>query len=169
MNYHGIVNKDGIVTYYQHGYIHREEGPAIIHPDGTEEWYLYDRRHSNLGPAIKYPNGNVEYYVYGERVTNPEDYYYESKIVIQWNTDVYIPNSYHPVVIEFMDSVHPQPNSMNVQFNKNIREEGTWGAVVEFVYPSKILAESALEEFWLLTDSGNWVDKSMFVFHGGRL
>lgn len=167
MEYHGIVTKEGVVTYYQHGYVHREDGPAVIHPDGTEEWYLYDRRHSNIGPAVKYPNGNVEYYIYGDKITNPEDYYHETKIVIKWHTDCYLPNSYHPIVVEFLDSVHPRPISVNIHFKNNIQENDQWEANVEFVYKSKILAESALEEFWLLTDSGDWVDKSIFLFNAG--
>jgi hypothetical protein len=34
------INKHGIKFWYQHGQLHRDDGPAIEWPDGEKSWYI---------------------------------------------------------------------------------------------------------------------------------
>lgn len=58
-----------IQTFYFDGYLHRQDGPAIIWHDGEEHWFYYGYRHRTDGPAIVRKDGTVEYYLHGEIVT----------------------------------------------------------------------------------------------------
>lgn len=35
-----ITFSDGVITWYKHNKLHREDGPASIYPDGTVFWYF---------------------------------------------------------------------------------------------------------------------------------
>jgi antitoxin component YwqK of YwqJK toxin-antitoxin module len=59
------------ITYYKNGFLHREDGPAIIdyYKNGNikyEEYWLNNKRHREDGPAyIEYDkNGNIKYKSY---------------------------------------------------------------------------------------------------------
>lgn len=53
-----IDDEDEIVfekSWYKHGVLHRENGPAVVESDGVEEW-LYNGKHHRIGgPAIITP------------------------------------------------------------------------------------------------------------------
>lgn len=52
----------GTQMWYQHGEIHRENGPAVIRSDGLEEWYKNGVKHrDNDLPAIIETNGTKEW------------------------------------------------------------------------------------------------------------
>jgi hypothetical protein len=57
--------KDGRQEWYLNGYIHREDGPAVIYPDGTQWWYLNDKIHREDGPAVIYSNGTQSWWLSG--------------------------------------------------------------------------------------------------------
>ena len=38
------INKHGIKFWYQHGKVHRDDGPAIEWPDGDTSWCLHGQR-----------------------------------------------------------------------------------------------------------------------------
>lgn len=48
-----------------HGYLHREDGPAIEYSDGAKEWWVNGKRHREDGPAIIWSDGDKEWYQNG--------------------------------------------------------------------------------------------------------
>lgn len=80
-----IFHEHTIVSYFQNGLRHREDGPAIIHDD-YEFYYQNGKLHRENGPAIIYKNNkylpidhmnnkdapgkNAEYWVKGEFIGN---------------------------------------------------------------------------------------------------
>lgn len=93
--YPAVIKADGTEVWYQHGRIHREDGPAIIEPatynnakicwcrheqlhrdndepaviyfNGTKEWYQNGKRHRVGGPAVTYKNGAEIWYQNGRQ------------------------------------------------------------------------------------------------------
>ena len=65
------VDEWGTKRWFLHGYLHREDGPAIETKDGYRAWYLNDKLHREDGPAAGYPDGSKEWCLHGERV-HPE-------------------------------------------------------------------------------------------------
>lgn len=47
------------------GYLHREDGPAVISSTGRMEWWWHGARHRLDGPAVILPDGTTQYWVYG--------------------------------------------------------------------------------------------------------
>ena len=47
---------DGAKVWYQHGKIHRDDGPASEHAGGTE-WLQHGHYHRDDGPAVEYSDG----------------------------------------------------------------------------------------------------------------
>ena len=39
--------------WFQHGWLHRTDGPAIERADGSREWWVKGRHHSDDGPAVE--------------------------------------------------------------------------------------------------------------------
>ncbi len=58
----------GAECWRKEGYIHREDGPAIIHDNGSMSWFKSGMRHREDGPAIVWntPTTKKEqcYYLY---------------------------------------------------------------------------------------------------------
>ena len=53
---------NGYVEYRIHGELHREDGPAVIHQNGTEIWYRHGEKHREDGPAFIAKDKNVWYF-----------------------------------------------------------------------------------------------------------
>jgi len=51
---------DGTKVWYQHGKLHRSDGPAVISPDGTEFWYQHGKLHRSDGPASIEPADDIQ-------------------------------------------------------------------------------------------------------------
>ena len=56
------VDVYGVVRYYTHGIVYREDGPSTIQPDGTEIWGFLGIMHRENAPAVIGPNGSVAWY-----------------------------------------------------------------------------------------------------------
>jgi hypothetical protein len=56
----GSANKS---LWYQHGILHREDGPAMLYNDGTKLWYRHGRLHREDGPAVEWSDGKKEWYI----------------------------------------------------------------------------------------------------------
>ena len=67
ITYEVNVYPGGDKFWYQHGKLHREDGPAIEWVDGSKEWYLNDKLHRVDGPACEYANGDKHWYLNGKR------------------------------------------------------------------------------------------------------
>jgi hypothetical protein len=48
-----VIWPDGTKLWYQRGFRHREDGPAIIWTDGNHEYWLNDRRLKPGSTALK--------------------------------------------------------------------------------------------------------------------
>ena len=57
----------GAVWTYKDGYLHNEDGPAIIHSNGDKEWWFNNQRHRTDGPAVIRNSGRQEWWVNGRR------------------------------------------------------------------------------------------------------
>ena len=53
--------------WYQHGKLHREDGPAIIDYYGSQYWFLNGKRHRTDGPAVVHHDGTLQWYEHGVR------------------------------------------------------------------------------------------------------
>lgn len=53
-------------TWYIHGKVHREDGPAVIISNGTQAWFLNDEKHRANAPAVIFGNGTTEWWVNGQ-------------------------------------------------------------------------------------------------------
>jgi len=59
----GAVLEDGdVLAWYQHGQLHRSDGPALVYPDGSEEWYQFGQLHRDDGPAVTDSAGSQFWY-----------------------------------------------------------------------------------------------------------
>lgn len=57
------------LTWFKHGKIHREKGPAIIYftPKGVGKWWEQEGKIHRLdGPAVEHPDGGKEWFVNGQ-------------------------------------------------------------------------------------------------------
>lgn len=84
--HHGYLHRDNapavIMTngsdhteyWYRRGLVHREEksGPAITYSDGREEWWVEGKLHREKGPAVVVPSYCS--------VDEPEEWWYEGKL-----------------------------------------------------------------------------------------
>ena len=55
----------GCKSWWEHGKIHRKDGPAMLWPSGTEKWFYKGRKHRKDGPAITYSTGGEVWYLDG--------------------------------------------------------------------------------------------------------
>lgn len=63
-----VVRQSGTKEWYLHGFLHREDGPAIEHPDGSQLWFQEGVRHRLDGPAVQLADGTRKWYVRGKQV-----------------------------------------------------------------------------------------------------
>ena len=61
-----IMWVDGSVDYYEHGRLHRADGPAVVDANGNEYWYWRGSIHRTDGPAVVNHNGWKEWVVHGK-------------------------------------------------------------------------------------------------------
>jgi len=66
------VYDNGSKSWYQHGQLHRADGPAIEWANGSKHWYQNGKRHRADGPAIEWADGDKEWYLDGKRVDESE-------------------------------------------------------------------------------------------------
>ena len=70
MNY---VERNGkYKIWWQHGKLHRLDGPAEVWPNGHKEWYQNGKLHRLDGPAIMWSDGTESYYIEGEQLLRRE-------------------------------------------------------------------------------------------------
>lgn len=56
------LHDEGVLAWYQHGALHRDDGPALVYPDGAEEWYQHGQLHRDDGPAVTESDGSQYWY-----------------------------------------------------------------------------------------------------------
>ena len=65
------VNESGTKRWLLHGYLHREDGPAVEWSNGSKQWYLNDKLHREDGPACEWADGYKWWWLNGKEV-HPE-------------------------------------------------------------------------------------------------
>ncbi len=60
------AHANGNKSWYRNGYLHREDGPAMVISDGTQYWCLNGKLHREDGPAVEYSDGGKVWYKNGE-------------------------------------------------------------------------------------------------------
>jgi hypothetical protein len=60
---------NGNKFWYQHGKLHRLDGPAMEWADGCKAWYQKGKLHRLDGPAIEMDGGYKEWWINGKHVT----------------------------------------------------------------------------------------------------
>jgi hypothetical protein len=69
-----VINDLGTSRWFHaNGYLHRDDGPAIIYEDGTKIWLQHNKRHLDDGPAVEWGNGGKSWWQRGKchRVDGP--------------------------------------------------------------------------------------------------
>lgn len=65
-NFTGIVEYPlGTKIWFQDGFPHRVDGPAIEQANGDKEWWIDGKCHKLDGPAIEYANGIKQWWIEG--------------------------------------------------------------------------------------------------------
>ena len=60
--------KDGSIRYFnKEGFLHRENGPAVIIPKGPRIWFINGLRHRTDGPAYIASDGYKEWHIEGKQ------------------------------------------------------------------------------------------------------
>lgn len=62
------VYPDGMSRWHLDGWLHREDGPAIV-SHSSEYWYHHGQLHREDGPAIVHPTGDHYWYSHGVNYT----------------------------------------------------------------------------------------------------
>ena len=57
-----VIDQHGTKTWYQHGKVHRDNGPAIERSNGDKSWYQHGKIHRAAGPAYKTASGTKIWY-----------------------------------------------------------------------------------------------------------
>ncbi len=57
-----VIKPDGTQYWYQHGKLHRDGGPAEIWHSGVQKWWQHGEQHRDDGPAVVFPNGTRFWY-----------------------------------------------------------------------------------------------------------
>lgn len=79
---HGYLHRDnapaieyanGERSWYQHGFLHREGGPAVTRKT-SKSWYIHGKLHREDGPAVEFKNGDKFWYLRGKRYSTPEQW-----------------------------------------------------------------------------------------------
>ena len=68
----GSANKS---AWYQHGILHREDGPAIEYTDGKKSWWQYGKLHREDGPAVEWGDGKIEWYLNNASYNTKEEWF----------------------------------------------------------------------------------------------
>ena len=68
-----LYHRYGIVTYTMDGLLHNIGQAAVEYPNGKREYWQHGRLHRKEGPAITYRDGSEnQYYLNGVQVTKEE-------------------------------------------------------------------------------------------------
>ena len=67
-----IVRVDGTLAWWQNGVLHRKDGPAIDYASGKKEWWHQGFRHRTCGPAVIRSDGSNEWWLNGIYYTKHE-------------------------------------------------------------------------------------------------
>lgn len=60
------TSPDGVTRWVVNGYLHRDDGPAVILPSGTQIWYQHGERYREDGPALIDAEGTEYWYSHGQ-------------------------------------------------------------------------------------------------------
>jgi hypothetical protein len=74
-----VINIHGAMGYYQHGKLSRLDGPAAIYNNGDVGYWKDGELHRLNGPAIDFAN-KKEYYIEGEWIECVEHFWRLAKI-----------------------------------------------------------------------------------------
>jgi hypothetical protein len=55
-------------SWYWHGQLHRQDGPAIEDINGTKVWYWHGEHHREDGPAIEWSDGAKKWFYHGQQI-----------------------------------------------------------------------------------------------------
>jgi hypothetical protein len=58
-----VIDQHGTKTWYQHGKVHRDDGPAYENTDGHKWWFQHGNCHRDDGPAIRWADGTNEWWL----------------------------------------------------------------------------------------------------------
>jgi len=89
-----VIEEDGSYRWYQNGFLHREDGPALEFVDGTRYWYQNGELHRTDGPAAEWPDGayswhlNNRRYSFDEYVDQlyPNDCSKKTHFILKWSS-----------------------------------------------------------------------------------
>ena len=89
-----VIEEDGSYRWYQNGFLHREEGPALEFVDGTRYWYQNGQLHRTDGPAVEWASGgrcwflNDLEYSFEEYVNKiyPNDCSKKTHFILKWSS-----------------------------------------------------------------------------------
>jgi len=68
----GLVIEEGTRRWYQNGFLHREDGPALEYVGGDRFWYQNGELHREDAPAIEYSNGAYSWHLNNRRYSFEE-------------------------------------------------------------------------------------------------
>jgi hypothetical protein len=82
------IDEYGNKYWWQHGSIHRDDGPAIEWSDGDKVWYQHGKCHRDDGPAIMLVNKKYDWYLHGNHLSldewlNEVNISYEEKVMMK--------------------------------------------------------------------------------------
>ena len=75
---YSIIYTDGVKRYYEEGFLHREDYPAVEYDNGNKYWFKNGMRHRENGPAIEHVDGSKEWWLNHERFGVNNDFTNES-------------------------------------------------------------------------------------------
>jgi len=58
--------------WFLHGFLHREDGPAVIWANGSEFWYKNGDLHREDGPAVIWASGCKSWYLHDKKLSEAE-------------------------------------------------------------------------------------------------
>jgi hypothetical protein len=78
-DYPAVIMSDGMMFWFRHGEMHRDEKPAVIWRNGNEDWLLHNKLHRWDGPArVRFDktgrsvNETSQWYANGESINIEE-------------------------------------------------------------------------------------------------
>jgi hypothetical protein len=60
-----VIWNNGNEEWFNNGKPHRENGPAVVHIDGFKEWWFNGVCHREDGPAVEWNDGTKQWLLYG--------------------------------------------------------------------------------------------------------
>ena len=60
-----VIHSNGTKSWWIHGHLHREDGPAVKMANGDKEWWIHGDPHREDGPAYEWLGGIKEWFLHG--------------------------------------------------------------------------------------------------------